>query len=183
MFSSVMSAAVLGMEAYPVQVEADISDGLPMFCMVGDLAPEVREAADRVRTALRNIRIPLPPRRVTVNLSPAHIRKIGTRFDLPIAASLLTAMGIIPPEHTGGILIAGEVGLNGKVRPVNGILQTVMLARDQGCTWCLVPEENAREGAAVPEVAVTGVGTLKELLEYLTYPGKGEKYIRWISGR
>lgn len=175
MFSSVMSAAVLGMEAYPVQVEADISDGLPMFCMVGDLAPEVREAADRVRTALRNIRIPLPPRRVTVNLSPAHIRKIGTRFDLPIAASLLTAMGIIPPEHTGGILIAGEVGLNGKVRPVNGILQTVMLARDQGCTWCLVPEENAREGAAVPEVAVTGVGTLKELLEYLTYPEKGRK--------
>ena len=117
-----------------------------------------------------------------MNLSPAHIRKIGTRFDLPIAASLLTAMGIIPPEHTGGILIAGEVGLNGKVRPVNGILQTVMLARDQGCTWCLVPEENAREGAAVPEVAVTGVGTLKELLEYLILSGKGQKTGTVCSG-
>lgn len=174
MFSSVMSAAVLGMEAYPVQVEADICDGLPMFCMVGDLSPEVREAADRVRTALRNTGIPLPPKRVTVNLSPAYIRKMGTRFDLPIAVALLAALGIIPPEHTSGVLLAGEMGLNGRVRPVSGILQTVMLARDLGCSWCLVPEENALEGAAIPEVAVTGVGTLKELLGYMRDPRKGK---------
>ena len=132
MFSSVMSAAVLGMEAYPGQGGADICDGLPMFCMVGDLSPEVREAADRVRTALRNTGIPLPPKRVTVNLSPAYIRKMGTRFDLPIAVALLAALGIIPPEHTSGVLLAGEMGLNGRVRPVSGILQTVLLARDLG---------------------------------------------------
>ncbi len=100
MFSSVLSAAVIGIEAYPIQVEADICDGLPQFCMVGDLSPEVREAADRVRTALRNTKISFPPKKITVNLSPAHIRKEGTGFDLPVAAALLTALGIIPDRKS-----------------------------------------------------------------------------------
>ena len=112
MFSTILSAAVIGIEAHPVQVEADICDGLPQFCMVGDLAPEVREAADRVRTALRNTKILFPPKKVTINLSPAHIRKEGTRFDLPIAVSLLLALGIIPREYAEGVLIMGELGLN-----------------------------------------------------------------------
>ena len=121
MFSTILSAAVLGIEAYPVQVEADICDGLPQFCMVGDLSPEVREAADRVRTALRNTGISFPPRRVTVNLSPANLRKEGTRFDLPVAAALLTALGVLPQECSEDSMIVGEVGLNGAVRPVPGI--------------------------------------------------------------
>ena len=98
MFSMILSAAVLGVEARPVQVEADVCDGLPMFCMVGDLSPEVREAADRVRTALKNTGIQIPPKRITVNLSPADIRKQGTRYDLPVAAALLAAFGILPEE-------------------------------------------------------------------------------------
>ena len=142
MFSSVLSAAVIGIEAYPIQVEADICDGLPQFCMVGDLSPEVREAADRVRTALRNTKISFPPKKITVNLSPAHIRKEGTGFDLPVAAALLTALGIIPEEYVKGVLVMGEVGLNGKVRPVSGVLQSVMLAKELGCRLCLVPGEN-----------------------------------------
>ncbi|MCI9008841.1 MAG: hypothetical protein HFI13_12110 [Lachnospiraceae bacterium] len=93
MFSTILSAAVVGIDAYPVQVEADICDGLPQFCMVGDLSHEVREAADRVRTALRNTQISMPSKRITVNLSPAHIRKEGTGFDLPVAAALLAALG------------------------------------------------------------------------------------------
>lgn len=96
MFSMILSAAVIGVEAKAVQVEADVCDGLPMFCMVGDLSTEVREAADRVRTALRNTGIAVPPKRVTVNLSPAHIRKEGTRYDLPVAAALLAALGVFP---------------------------------------------------------------------------------------
>lgn len=175
MFSTILSAAVLGIEAYPVEVEADISEGLPMFCMVGDLSPEVREAAERVRTALRNTGITFPARRVTINLSPAHIRKEGTRFDLPVAAALLTALGVIPPESVQGILMVGEIGLSGQVRPVNGVLQTVMLARDQKCRMCLVPEENVREGAAVHEMTVVGVANLEELLACLLEPEKAAK--------
>lgn len=168
MFSTILSAAVVGIDAYPVQVEADICDGLPQFCMVGDLSHEVREAADRVRTALRNTQISMPSKRITVNLSPAHIRKEGTGFDLPVAAALLAALGILKEENTKDVLIVGEIGLNGKVRPVSGVLQTVMLARDLGCSLCLVPKENAREGACIQRIRVVGVETLGELLECLT---------------
>ncbi len=170
MFSKILSAAVLGVEAYPVQVEADICDGLPQFCMVGDLAPEVREASERVRTALRNTGIAFPPKRVTVNLAPAHLRKEGTRFDLPVAAALLAALGVVPAEYMEGILIVGEVSLNGQVRPVSGILQTVLLACARGCRLCLVPRENAREGAAAGEIRVAGIGNLRELVECLLAP-------------
>lgn len=181
MFSMILSAAVLGIEAYLVQVEADISDGLPMFCMVGDLAPEVREAADRVRTALRNTEILFPAKRVTVNLSPAHLRKEGTRFDLPVAAALLTALGVIPKEHTEKIMIVGEVGLNGQVRPVNGILQTVMLAKEKACKLCLVPKENVKEAEAVGTVAIIGIGNLQELIACLTNPEKLKEKMQQIG--
>lgn len=170
MFSTILSAAVLGMEAYPVEVEADISEGLPMFCMVGDLSPAVREAAERVRTALRNTGISFPARRVTINLSPANIRKEGTRYDLPVAAALLAALGVVPAELTDGILMVGEISLNGQVRPVNGVLQTVMLARDLNCRLCFVPRENVHEGAAIKEVPVIGIGNLEELLTCLLEP-------------
>lgn len=167
MFSKILSAAVLGIEAYLVQVEADICDGLPQFTMVGDLSPEVREASERVRTALRNTGVAFPPKRVTVNLSPAHLRKEGTRFDLSVAAALLAALGVIPAEYTKDILMVGEVGLDGQVRPVSGILQTVMLARDLKCRMCMIPRENAREGAVIQEIPVIGIGSIKELIECL----------------
>lgn len=175
MFSTILSAAVIGIEAYPVEVEADISDGLPMFCMVGDLSPEVREAAERVRTALRNMGVTFPARRVTVNLSPACIRKEGTRYDLPVAAALLAAMGVVPGELIQNILMVGEIGLNGQVRPVNGVLQTVMMARDQKCRMCLVPKGNVREGAAIREIPVIGIGTLDELITCLLNPEEALK--------
>ena len=167
MFSMILSAAVIGVEAKAVQVEADVCDGLPMFCMVGDLATEVREAADRVRTALRNTGIAIPPKRVTVNLSPAHIRKEGTRFDLPVAAALLAALGVFPAEYADHIMMVGEIGLNGQVYPVGGVLQTVLLARELRCSCCLVPRENVGEGILVPEIPVIGIGSIRELLECL----------------
>lgn len=152
MFSSILSAVVLGMDAYLVQVEVDLSDGLPQFSMVGDLSPEVREAADRVRTALRNTGISFPPKRVTVNLSPAHIRKEGTRFDLPVAAGLLAALRVIPKASVENIMMVGEIGLNGAVRPVNGVLQTVMLAKEMGCSHCIIPKDNVEEGIPARDI-------------------------------
>lgn len=95
MFASVLSAVILGMEVYPIQVEADVSDGLPSFTMVGFPSAQVKEAQDRVRTALKNNGIALPPKRITVNLAPADIKKQGAGFDVPVAASILAAAGII----------------------------------------------------------------------------------------
>lgn len=175
MFSSILSAVVLGMDAYLVQVEVDLSDGLPQFSMVGDLSPEVREAADRVRTALRNTGISFPPKRVTVNLSPAHIRKEGTRFDLPVAAGLLAALRVIPKASVENIMMVGEIGLNGAVRPVNGVLQTVMLAKEMGCSHCIIPKDNVEEGASLPGISVIGIRSLQELLECLLSPSYMEK--------
>ena len=175
MFSTIRSAAVIGIEACPVRVEADICDGLPQFNMVGDLAPEVREAADRVRTALRNTQILFPPKKVTVNLAPAHFRKEGTRFDLPVAAALLAALRIIPENFLQEVLMIGELGLDGSVRPVSGALQTVLLAKELGLKTCLVPRENAKEGAVTGGIQVIGIGSLKELMECLLFPDTWER--------
>ena len=122
MFCKVLSAAIGGVESYPVRVEADVSEGMPGFLMVGYLASEVREAADRVRTALRNTGYPLPPKRITVNLAPASIRKEGSRFDLAVAAAVLGAMEKIPAGNLDGLMIVGELSLSGQVLGVSGVL-------------------------------------------------------------
>lgn len=187
MFSMILSAAVLGVEARPVQVEADVCDGLPMFCMVGDLSPEVREAADRVRTALKNTGIQIPPKRITVNLSPADIRKQGTRYDLPVAAALLAAFGILPEEFVRNVMVVGELGLNGQVYPVGGVLQTVLLAKKTGMRCCLVPEEKCRGRFLIRGIDVVGIGSMKDLLECLlseyVLPGADRKVQTWVPGK
>lgn len=126
LFANVMTAAIHGMDVCPVQVEADVSDGLPSFTMVGFPSAQVREAQDRVRTALRNNGISLPPKRVTVNLAPADIKKEGAGFDLPVAASVLAASGIISPGLLEGVMLAGEVSLNGEIHGISGILPMVI---------------------------------------------------------
>ena len=107
MFASVLSASILGMEVCPIQVEADVSDGLPSFTMVGYPSAQVKEAQDRVRTALRNNGISLPPKRVTVNFVPADIKKEGAGFDIPVAAAVLSAAGILHPSLLEGVMLAG----------------------------------------------------------------------------
>ena len=111
MYCSVLSATVSGMEMIPVQVEADVSDGMPQFTMVGYVSAQVKEAQDRVRTALKNMGISLPPKRITINLSPADVRKEGSRFDLPIAAGVLMTLGRIPPGSLRKPIVLGELGL------------------------------------------------------------------------
>lgn len=167
MFSKVISAAVNGIESKCVLVEADVSDGLPMFSMVGYLASEVREAQDRVRTALKNSGYALPPKHVTVNLAPGDIRKSGTRFDLPIAAAVMASYGFLPQKRLAGVFFAGELGLDGSVQGIHGILSMVLEARRAGCHACLIPWANRKEGAAVQGIDVYGVRHLKELENHL----------------
>ena len=175
MFNKVISAAVNGIESKCVIVEADVSDGLPMFSMVGYLASEVREAQDRVRTALKNSGYALPPKHVTVNLAPGDIRKSGTRFDLPIAAAVMASYGYLPQKSLEGVFFAGELGLDGSVQGIHGILSMVLEARRAGCTTCLIPWANRKEGAAVQGIEVYGVRHLNELEAHLKEEQRLEK--------
>ena len=167
MYSSITTGAVHGIDSYLIRVETDISDGLPSFNMVGFMSGEVREAGERVRVALKNLGIYLPPQRITVNLSPAGIYKRGIVIDLPVCVGLLACMGYISPDSTEDVLVAGEVGLNGEIRPVKGVLSIVMEAREQGIGTCLVPHGNRMEGALVHGIRVVGVRSLAEIVNYL----------------
>lgn len=168
MFSKAYSAAIHGIDGLIVSVEADVSDGLPLFDMVGYLGSEVKEARERVRIALKNSGYMLPAKRITVNLSPADIRKEGTAFDLPVAIAILTAFGYIPEENLKNILIIGELSLNGNLNKVNGVLPIVYSAKQQGFLRCIVPRENALEGAVVEGIDTYGVATLAEAVELLS---------------
>lgn len=167
MFVSITSGAAHGIRSYLSQVEVDISQALPGFDMVGYLGSEVKEARERVRVALKNVGIRIPPVRVTVNISPANIRKDGTGYDLPIALGILVSIGMIPREEVQDMLFVGELGLNGEVKPVRGILPIVLKAAEAGVKACVVPKENEREAAAVQGVQVFGAENLKQLLGYL----------------
>ncbi len=167
MYNTVLTASMRGMEVLFVQAEADVSDGMPMFEMVGYLAPEVREARERVRTSLKNSGIVLPPKRITVNLSPADIRKEGTSFDLPIALAVLASYGIISTKLLEGSLVAGELSLSGEIRPINGILPMVSEAAKRGIRNCILPVENCEEAAIVKDMRITGIDTIKNLIGYL----------------
>ena len=177
MFCKVLSAAIGGVEGYPVRVEADVSEGMPGFLMVGYLASEVREAVDRVRTALRNTGYPLPTKRITVNLAPASIRKEGSRFDLAVAAAVLGAMEKIPAGNLDGLMIVGELSLSGQVLGVSGVLALVEKAKKLGLRRCIVPAVNAREGAVFRDMEVVGVSKLKELIEILQHPEQAGKTV------
>ena len=118
MVAEVLSGMVQGIQGELITVQADISDGLPVFGMTGHLSSEVKEAKERVRTALKNTGYHLPPRRVSVNLAPADVRKSGTCYDLAIAVGILTAMGLISRESVRGILFLGELSLDGMLSPL-----------------------------------------------------------------
>ncbi len=172
MFGRVNSGAILGIDGYPVQVEADICSGLPGFDMVGFLASEVREARERVRTALRNSGYELPPARTTINLSPADLRKEGNYFDLPIAIAVLMAIGILPKETLEDVFLVGELSLDGSLKPVNGVISLIGTAREEGLHTCIVPAANGKEGAVIEGVQVYGMENLSDVIEFLL--GRGQ---------
>ncbi|MBR1471524.1 MAG: YifB family Mg chelatase-like AAA ATPase [Lachnospiraceae bacterium] len=172
MVTKVYTGAITGIDCRMVCVEVDVSNGLPQLEMVGRLSSEVREAEKRVRVALKNTGITLPPQRITVNLAPADLYKEGTQYDLAIAIGMLASAGMLPAESVQGIFIAGELGLQGDLGPVRGILPMVLEGRGQGFKRFLLPEKNAKEGAAVSGIEVVGLGSLREVYRYLGLPGE-----------
>ncbi len=167
MFSVSYSAALQGIKGSIVHVEADVSDGMPFFSMVGYLASEVKEAKERVRIAIKNQGFFLKPKRITINLSPADLRKEGTAFDLPIAVAILASFGYFPKEKLEHVVLIGELNLDGKISGVNGVLPIIYTAYENGFRKCIVPLENASEGAVLKDMEIIGVKTLKETIEYL----------------
>lgn len=167
MLAKIWSAAVRGIDGYPVAVELDLANGLPSFTTVGLPDSAVREARERVASALRNSGYDLPAARVTVNLAPAEFRKRGTQFDLPVALGLAAASGqVAGGEWMERYCIMGELALDGGVKPVSGVLSMAAAARARGLTGVLVPEANAAEAAAAG-VPSFGIGSLRDAARFL----------------
>lgn len=165
MYSRVLSAYIKGVSIEVIYVECDISSGLPVIDMVGLLASDVRESKERVRTALKNMGIYLPPKRITINLSPANIRKQGNFYDLPIALSLAASMGIVESCRLEDVMVMGELSLDGKVNKVNGVLPVIVEAKKLGIKKFIVPKANLEEGKIVEGVFLAGVSSILEAIE------------------
>lgn len=169
MLSNILSASVIGIDAYPVEVEVDItSRGLPHFSIVGLPDTAVKESRDRVKAALKNIGFNFPLKQITINLAPADLKKEGSSFDLPIALGIIASEGIIDPELLKGLLFSGELSLDGRIKPVRGALSIAIMARDMGLRGIILPEENSYEAAVVSGVNVYGAKTLPEVIEMIT---------------
>ena len=167
MLASLRSAAVLGVEALAVVVEVDVSFGLPVFTMVGLPDTSVRESRDRVRTAIRNSGYEFPGHRITVNLAPADIRKAGASYDLPIALGVLAASGVIEPRLVDGVVLLGELSLDGSIHPIRGVLPVAVAAKREGKAAILLPRANAPEAHVVEGLRVLAVDSLVEAVEAL----------------
>ena len=175
LYSTVYSAAIDGMNAELIKAEADISNGLPVFQMVGYLSSEVKEAKERVRAAIKNSGYSLEPKKLVVNLSPASVRKRGASFDLAIAMAILNAYGIVDGKKTEKVLFLGELGLNGEVEPVSGVLPIVIQAKEWGFVRCVVPKENEQEGKRIKGIEVVGVWNLQEAIGVISGEFGGEE--------
>src|SRR5580700_596530 len=161
------SIALVGVEGYPVEIETDIANGLPCLLLVGLPDTALREARDRIRAAIINSHERWPQRRVTVGLSPASLPKRGSGFDLGIALSILAAAGAIPGAAIDGVAFFGELGLDGRLRPVRGVLPAMAAAAGAGFAKVVVAQANAAEAALVPGLRVVGAPTLAGLLAWL----------------
>jgi len=168
MLSKITSCALLGIDGYLVEVEVDLSNGLPAFDLVGLPDSAVKESKERVRTAIKNSGFQFPAKRITVNLAPADTRKEGPSFDLPIALGVLSSMEIILPKTVEHILITGELSLDGSIRPVSGVLPMVYHAKQMGIKKCLIPAANAEEAALVEGMTIYPVHSLLEIVETCT---------------
>jgi magnesium chelatase family protein len=170
MLACLRTAAVFGIDACPVQVEVDVSFGLPIFTMVGLPDASVRESRDRVRSAIRNSGFEFPPHRITVNLSPADVRKAGAAFDLPIALGVLAAQGIVERRHIPELVLLGELSLDGSIHAARGVLPIAAAALRSGASGMLLPAANASEAAIVAGLRVLAVSSLVEAVQALNDP-------------
>jgi magnesium chelatase family protein len=165
LLARVLSGAVVGIDGHVVEVEVDITGGLPVFTIVGLPEVAVKESKERVKAAIKNSGYRFPDDRITVNLAPANIKKEGTGFDLPIALGILSAGGIVPHEKTVRQLVMGELSLDGRIKPVTGSLPMALAARRAGYTGIVVPAGNGREASVVEGIDVYPVANLAELVE------------------
>ena len=161
------SIALVGVQGHPVEIEADIENGLPGLLLVGLPDTALREARDRIRAAIINSGEQWPQRRITVGLSPASLPKRGSGFDIGIAVAILAAAGVVPGASIDGVAFLGELGLDGQVRPVRGVLPAVAGAAAAGFSRVVVAQANAAEAALVPGLRVLGATTLGGLLSWL----------------
>lgn len=168
MLARLESAAVLGVEAFPVHVEVDVGLGLPFFRMVGLPDASVRESRDRVRAAIRNSGYDFPAHRITINLAPADVRKAGSSFDLPIALGVLAAQGILRAPDLAAIVIVGELSLDGTIHAARGVLPIAAAARRRGALALLLPASNAAEAVVVDGLRLLPVQTLREAVDVLS---------------
>lgn len=161
------SGVVLGVNAFPIEVEVDVSPGLPAFNIVGLAENAVKESRERVKSSIKNSGLPFPTQKITVNLAPADIKKDGTGLDLPIAAAILCAMGSLPQDKFQKFSILGELSLDGTIRPTRGVLPFAIGAEKWDINGIIIPEENAREASIVKNVAVFPVKTLTEFVQFV----------------
>lgn len=167
MIAKTYTSSLLGIDAILVEVEVDLSPGLPTFATVGLPDSIVRESKDRVKTALLNSGYPFPSQRITVNLAPAHLKKEGAGFDLPIAVGILAAMGVVKSDHTSQILLVGELSLDGRIKPIAGSLSMAIQAYKNGYKSMILAADNASEAAVTDGLAVYPVNHLSEVVEHL----------------
>ncbi|MFH1798085.1 MAG: YifB family Mg chelatase-like AAA ATPase [Candidatus Omnitrophota bacterium] len=166
MLAKVNSGCVMGIDAYLIDVEVDSANGLPMFSVVGLPDTAIRESRDRIRSAIKNSGFFFPKGKVTVNLSPANVKKEGVGFDLPIAVGILAASGYVTPESLDGLLLCGELSLNGKLKPFRGALPIAISAQKINKALIL-PEKNAYEAVNVAGITAYGASSLKKVIEHL----------------
>ena len=167
MLSKTLSSAILGIDAYLMEVEVDISPGLPYFSTVGLPDGAVKESKDRVKSAIKNMGYRFPGTRITVNLAPADIKKEGSAFDLPIAIGILAAEDHINKEVLNSHILIGELSLDGRIKPVRGALPIAVACRERGLAGIILPKENECEAAIVNGISVIGVDTLSQVVEFL----------------
>jgi magnesium chelatase family protein len=167
MLARVLSSAVFGIDAYVVEVEVDIAQGLPAFATVGLPEGAVKESKDRVKAAIKNCGYDFPPRRITVNLAPANIKKEGAAFDLPMAIGILAATEVVQKRRLNQYFILGELSLDGKVKPIKGTLPIAVAARDAGFRGILIPRGNSKEAAVVNGIDILPLDNLSDCVEFL----------------
>lgn len=167
MLSKINSMALLGLDGYLIEVQVDVSNGMPCWEMVGLPDTSVKEAKERVKTAIKNSGYEMLSKRIVINLAPADTKKEGSIFDLPIAIGILSDLGEIKNDKLDEIAFVGELSLDGKINRVNGILPMCIEAQKLGIKKLIVPRENAKEAAIVKEIEVVGAENLKQVVKYL----------------
>ena len=167
MLSKINSMALLGLDGYLIEVQVDVSNGMPCWEMVGLPDTSVKEAKERVKTAIKNSGYEMLSKRIVINLAPADTKKEGSIFDLPIAIGILKDLGEIKNDKLDEIAFVGELSLDGKINRVNGILPMCIEAQKLGIKKLIVPRENAKEAAIVKEIEVLGADNLKQVVKYL----------------